>query len=165
MTYDTPIEIYEAEVRPEWIDYNGHMNVAYYMLIFDHATDALFDLIGIGRAYTEAGLGSAFSIECHMTFQREIVEGDRVRVTFQLLDCDEKRLHYLMKMYHAEKGYPAATFEQMGMHVDIGQRKSAPFPADTQKNLQEILSGHRHLPRPREVGTTIGIRRKSGNPG
>ncbi len=161
MSYDAPLEVYQTTVLPEWIDYNGHFNVAYYLMTFDHATDALFDLIGIGRDYTEAGLGSAFSLECHLTFQRELAAGDPVRVTFQLLDVDPKRLHYLMRLYHAGEGFLSSTFEQIGLHVDIETRKSAPFPATTYAMLLDILAGHRRLPPPPEAGRTIAIRRKS----
>ena len=149
-------------VQPEWIDYNGHMNVAFYFLAFDHATDAFYDAMGCGEHYKAAGNFSTFTLEGHITYDQEVLEGDPLRFTTQLLDFDEKRLHYFHVMYHAEKGFAAATNELIAMHVDMDLRRSAPFPPDILKKLADTKERHGALPRPDQAGRIIGIRRKSG---
>jgi len=147
-------------VQPEWIDYNGHMNVAYYFLAFDHATDAFYDAMGCGERYKEDGNFSTFTLEAHITYDREVLEGDPLRFTTQLLDFDEKRLHYFHIMYHADKGYLAATNELIAMHIDMDRRRSAPFPPPILQRLAETRKRHAALPRPGQAGRVIGIRRK-----
>lgn len=161
MTFDAPIEILETTVKPEWIDYNGHLNMAYYLVIFDQAVDGFLELIGLGKSYFEVEMGSAFSLECRLTFQRELLEGDGVRVTVQLLDFSDKQFYFFMRMFHSRSGVLAATFEQVGIHVDMKTRKSTPFPPGTRSMLQEITTGHEKLPRPDETVRTMGIRRKA----
>ena len=100
-------------VERAWIDYNGHMNMAYYNLVFDQALDCVFDELGIGAAYVQSGGGSCFTVEIHVSYVQELRLGDPMRVTFQLLDWDEKRLHFLGEMHHAGEGYLAATSEQL----------------------------------------------------
>ena len=129
MDIKAPFSQFSEPVRPEWIDHNGHMNVAYYMLAFDHATDAFYDYVGVGFAYKESSDYSTFSLEGHITYDREVMVGDILRFTTQLLDFDEKRLHYIHQMYHAEEGYLAATNELIGIHIDMSIRRSAPMPS------------------------------------
>jgi acyl-CoA thioester hydrolase len=147
-------------VEPAWIDYNGHMNMAYYHLAFDRSLDHVYDLLGIGRAYAESGKGSCFTLEVHATYLQELALGDPLQVHFQLLDCDAKRLHFFEYMYHPEKNYLAATSEQIALHVDMQTRRAAPFPADILQRIEGLLERHRVLPRPEQAGRVIGIRRK-----
>jgi acyl-CoA thioester hydrolase len=156
-----PFEVTGQTVRPEWIDYNGHMNVAYYVLLFDKALDDIFDRLGIGAAYLKASNNSVFALECHIAYIRELKAGDPVRVTCQLLDADDKRVHYVMEMWHAAEGFRAAVYEQIALHVDFAKRGASPFPAAIQQHLRQVVERHRALPRPAEVGRVIGIRRKT----
>jgi acyl-CoA thioester hydrolase len=155
-----PLELLHEAVRPEWIDYNGHMNVAYYVLVFDHATDGLFDLLDIGAAYVKRTNLSAFVLETHVTYLQEVIEGAPLRVTGQLLDTDDKRLHVWFEMFHADEGYLSATSELLLMHVDLGARRSVPFPADVRARIDLVHRAHAALPRPAAAGRTIGIRRR-----
>jgi len=155
MTVPAPLEIYRAVVEPDWIDYNGHMNVAYYVLVFDRATDAFLDYLGLDEALREAVGSSTFSVEAHITYQREVVEGDPLRFTTQLLGYDEKRIHYLHQMYHAEAGFLASTIEWMTLHVDLNARKVGPMPAQVQARLAEVMASHAGLPMPAEAGRVI----------
>ena len=93
MDFGAPIDSHRETVRPEWIDYNGHMNVAYYVLAFDHATDVLFDALGLGESYREATDHSTFSLQIQVTYLRELQLDAPLRVTTQLVDHDAKRLH------------------------------------------------------------------------
>src|SRR5262249_22479717 len=89
------------KVEPAWIDYNGHLNRAYYSLLFDRAVDEVFELLGCGSAYVEKQNHSFFTAEVHLRYLRELNAGDPVRVTLQLLDYDSKRLHYFEQLFHA----------------------------------------------------------------
>lgn len=162
MEFDVkPIEITGQSVLPEWIDYNGHMNVAYYVLAFDKALDKVFDLLDIGEAYVQRTGDSAFILQNHVAYLAELKLHDPIRVDFQLLDWDAKKVHYFMHMYHATEGFLAATAEQVMMHVSLETRRSSPFPAEAQAKLAAMREAHRKLPRPDSAGASIGIRRKS----
>jgi acyl-CoA thioesterase FadM len=91
----------ERRVESAWIDYNGHMNMAYYHVLFDQALDHVFDDLGIGAAYVASGAGSCFTAEVHVAYLDELSEADPVRVSYQLLDWDEKRLHLFAEMQRA----------------------------------------------------------------
>lgn len=155
-----PFDRHRERVLPEWIDYNGHMNVAYYVMAFDHATDTFYDDIGCGAAYKENGGFTTFVLEGHITYDREVVEGDPLRVTTQLLDFDSKRLHFFHAMYHAERDYLSATNELIAIHIDLGVRRSAPFPETILERLRRMREAHAGLPWPGKAGRVIGIRRK-----
>ncbi len=160
MTIEAPLQIHQGTVLPEWIDYNGHMNVAFYVLAFDQATDTFFDYLGIGEEYKNKHNYSTFTLEGHITYDREVLEGDPLSFKTYLLDYDEKRMHYFHEMYHATKGYLASTNELMTIHIDMNIRRSAPFAPELSTRLEEIMAAHRALPRPEKAGRTIGIRRK-----
>ena len=148
-------------VRPEWIDYNGHMNVAYYLLAFDAAADAFFDAIGIDEAYRRTTGHATFAAECHVTYQREVVAGDPLRFTAQIIGFDEKRIHFFQSMYHAERGFLAATSEWLSLHVDLRRRRVAPMPKAVLDRLAEISAIHGRLPRPPEVGRAVNAPRSA----
>jgi acyl-CoA thioester hydrolase len=155
-----PIVCPDQSVEPEWIDYNGHMNMAYYNLAFDRALDHVYDRLGIGVEYVRTQGGSCFTAEIHVNYLRELLQGDPIRVTFQLLDCDAKRLHFFESMYHATEGYLAATSEQLALHVDMTSRRASPLPEGVQKALAELMTAHAQLPRPPQAGRSIGIKRR-----
>ena len=154
----SPLDIYQATVKPEWIDYNGHLNMAYYVLMFDNATDGFFDLIDLGVDYVNRSQHSAFVLETHVTYQQEVGLDDTLRFTLQLIDADAKCLHYYLEMFHAEQSFLAATSEQVAMHVDLGARKSTPFPKAMKQRIDLVLQAHTDLPRPDSVGRSIGLR-------
>jgi acyl-CoA thioester hydrolase len=126
-----PIVEYEDVVRPEWIDSNGHMNLAYYVVVFDLATDKLYANLGIGDAYREASGNSCFTAETHTVYEREMRLGEPLRVQTWLLGVDSKRLHYFHELFHVDTGERSAVQELMALHIDMRSRRVAPFP-DTQ---------------------------------
>ena len=156
-----PIEITGQTVLPEWIDYNGHMNVAFYVLAFDKALDRVFDMLDIGVDYVQRTGDSAFVLQNHVAYLAELKLGDPIRVTFQLLDWDAKKVHYFMQMFHADEGFLSATAEQIMMHVSLSSRRSSPFPPEAQAKLAALWEAHKSLPRPQGAGASIGIRRKT----
>jgi acyl-CoA thioester hydrolase len=159
-----PLDIHRATVLPEWIDYNGHLNMAYYVLMFDNATDRIFDLIDLGQNYVVREKHSAFVLETHVTYQQEVALDDPLRFTFQLIDADDKRLHYYFEMFHATRNFLASTSEQIALHVDLAARRSSPFPPLMKQRINCVRAAHAGLPRPDGVGRSIGIRRPSPTP-
>ncbi len=144
------------KVEPAWIDYNGHLNMAYYNVLFDRAVDEAFELLGCGAAYVKRGY-STFTAEVHVRYLRELHEGDPVRVTFQLLSFDDKRMHYFEQLFHAEEGWVSATSENMTLHVDMAKKKTAPFPSEVTRALALMKSAHAQLPLPEAVGRKIDM--------
>ena len=111
-------------VEPQWIDYNGHLNMAYYNVLFDRAVDEVYELLGVGADYLKDHKHSTFTAEVHVRYVRELHENDPVRVTFQLLDYDSKRFHYFEQLFHATEGWVSATSENMTLHVDMTDEES-----------------------------------------
>ncbi len=144
-------------IEPQWIDYNGHLNMAYYNVLFDRAVDEAFALIGLGPEYAQERRASFFTAEHHILYQREIGRDDPVRVTLQLIDADEKRLHYVMEMRHATEGWVAALAESLALHVDLGSRRVVPFPPEIMANLAVMKTAHARMPRPAHLGRVISM--------
>ena len=144
-------------VEPGWIDYNGHLNMAYYNVLFDRAVDEAYELIGCGLAYLEQTRHSTFTAEVHVRYLRELHAGDPVRVTFQLLDYDAKRVHYFEELRHAEEGWLSATSENMTLHVDTVRKKTVPFPDVIMAQLARMKAAHAALPQPDGVGRRIAM--------
>ena len=154
---DTPIVSRTMRVEPEWIDYNGHLNMAYYLVLFDRAVDDAFLRVGLGPDYlTESGC-SYFTAETHTVYRRELPVDAAVVVTTQLIDHDEKRIHAYLELKQASEGWVSATCEKLFLHVDMGAKKVVPFRADLLANLEAMKTAHAHLPRPDAVGRSIGL--------
>jgi acyl-CoA thioester hydrolase len=155
-----PIELLRTEVKPEWLDYNRHMNAGFYAVAFNSAVESFLEKIGLDESYAKSGRGTTFALECHLTYQRELEETDPIRVTGQLLDYDEKKFHLFLRMFHAEGNFLAATHEHISIYVDLETRKPAPMPESALEKLEHLHQSHRELPPPPEVGRVIGIRRR-----
>jgi acyl-CoA thioester hydrolase len=147
----------ESAVLPEWIDANGHMNLAYYVVLFDQATDLLYDELGVGQAYRDATGYSTFTAETHTLYEREVREGERIRVVPYLLGADAKRLHYFHEMFHAKSGHRVAAQELIALHIDLSVRRVAPFPSDVFARLQQVVRAHGDRPVPNGVGRRIAM--------
>lgn len=158
--YSAPFKGSQQKIKPEWIDYNGHFNMAYYIVVFDHCCDEAFQLVGLGPEYVKERKASYFTRECQVNYLRELKQGDVVDVTLQLYDYDAKRIHFFLHMHHAKKGWLAATLESLCFHVDMTQKKSSPWPDDIRKNIAAMYESHKDLPTPPQLGNTIGIIRK-----
>jgi acyl-CoA thioester hydrolase len=154
-----PFDRHRAVVRDEWIDANGHMNVAYYAMAFDHGLDTWCEQLGVAWAYVEHRLGMTFVRESHIVYERELHAGDPLRITTQILDHDRKRAHLFQSMYHGGEGWLAAVTELMLVNVDVATRRSAPWPPETMRRLEAMAAAHAALPRPEQAGRVIAIRR------
>jgi acyl-CoA thioester hydrolase len=152
-----PFDAYRDVVRPEWIDDNGHMNMGYYVVVFDLATDEWMRFVGLDRAHRRAREVTTFCLEAHVTYHQEVRERDPLRFTTRLLDFDAKRIHYIHEMYHAVAGYLAATNELMSLHVSRATRRAAPMAADVLARLAAVQRAHDALPRPPQAGRAIGL--------
>jgi acyl-CoA thioester hydrolase len=155
MTHPAPLALWSETIVPNWIDYNGHMNVAYYTLVFDHAVDAFFDYVGLGRDYRDATTGSTFAVEHHITYNQEVVAGDVVRCTSRLVGFDEKRIHHYHEMYHEADGYLASTCEFLSLHIDLSIRRVTPLPDNIFNRLGEVMAAHGTLPPSDNIGRVI----------
>ncbi|MFK8250259.1 thioesterase family protein [Ancylobacter terrae] len=142
-------------VEPDWVDYNGHLNTAYYSLLFDRAVDEAVFLVGLGPHYVKYRSASFFTAESHLRFLRELRGGQEVRVTLRLIDYDEKRMHIFQELHHAREGWTAATCEQIALHVDIGSRRVTSFPDDILERLALMKAAHGALPDPDGLGRRI----------
>jgi acyl-CoA thioester hydrolase len=145
------------QIEPAWIDYNGHLNMAYYNVMFDRAIDELWLKLGIGPGYRKERNGSTFTAECHVRYLREIHLGDPVQVSILLVGADEKRLHTFEEMRHATEGWLSATSENMTMHIDMAARKTAPFPPDIRARIEAVAKAHAMIARPEGIGRKIGM--------
>lgn len=155
--HEAPLELYETRVRPEWVDYNGHMSEAFYVLVFGYATDALLDHIGLNaEARRESGM-SVYTLESHIRYLREVAGGEPLYVTTQLLDLDHKRAHVWHAMHHREDERLLATSELMLMNVDLATPSSAPFLTEVYERLGELREAHALLPTPKHAGSSIGL--------
>lgn len=157
-----PLDTYRDTVRKEWIDHNGHMNMGYYMVVFDYATDDFFDHVGLTRTHREAEQITTFSLEAHINYLAEVKEGDPLSFRTWLVDFDEKRIHYIHEMFHATEGYRAATNELMSLHVSRATRRAAPMHAEILARLEAIRSAQlaSGLELPPEVGRSLGLKNR-----
>lgn len=144
-------------VDPAWIDYNGHLNMAFYNVLFDRAVDEILALIGLGPDYLSQQGASYFVAEVHVRYLRELMAGDPVRATLQLIDFDDKRLHCFLELRHAEEGWVSATTESLAVHVEMASKKVTPFPADILAHLAILKAAHAGLKRPEALGRVIGL--------
>jgi acyl-CoA thioester hydrolase len=156
-----PIVSSMMRVEPAWIDHNGHLNMAYYHVLFDRAADEAFDLAGIGTGYVKARNLSFFAVEVHVRYLRELKVDEPVRATFQLIDYDSKRMHFFQQLFHATEGWISATSENLALHVDLAKKKTTPFPDDVVATLKRLKVAHGRLPRPEAAGRSVGIPRKA----
>ena len=149
------------QVDPQWIDYNGHLNMAYYNVFFDRALDEVLALLGMSAAYVRDRQMSVFTAEVHVRYLRELNLADPARVSVQLLGYDSKRLHCFQKLCHAAEDWLSATSEVMSLHVDLKTKKTAAFPDDVMDRLAKMNAAHAKLPVPEGIGRRIAMPAKA----
>jgi acyl-CoA thioester hydrolase len=158
MPHAAPLLLHRAIVLPEWVDYNGHMNEAYYVLIFGHATDAFYDYIGLDDATRRATARSVYTLEAHINYLSEAHRGDRLTIATQLLAHDAKRVHLHHAMRRETDDSLLATTELMLLHVDMTGPRAAAFDAAPAALVAAIAADHAVLGKPDRVGRVIGLR-------
>jgi carnitine 3-dehydrogenase len=152
-----PTRVLATQVRPEWIDYNGHMTESRYLQVFGDATDALFVQLGADAAYRATGR-SFFAVETHITHQLELNVSESLYVTTQILGFDARRLHIFHRMHRAHDAALVATAEHMQLHVDSNVRRTAPMGPEVQAQVERLAAAHATLSPPPERGRTIGLK-------
>ena len=157
MSIPAPFDRFQGAVLPEWIDHNGHMNLAYYTVLFDQATDLLFDELGLGLDYRRETQLGTFVAETHNLYERELLVDAPVRVATQILGADAKRLHLAHEMFALDGGQRAATQELMFLHVDLVARRVSPFPEDLRRRVALWAAAHAALPRPDWAGRRLSL--------
>ncbi len=155
-TAGQPLRLFEARVRPEWLDYNGHMTESRYLYVFGLASDTLFRSVGVDEHY-RARARMFFSVETHLTHQAEALVNEPFYVTAQLLSVDDKRLRVFYRLQRESDGKLLATGEQMYLHVDTAIRHSCAIDAAVRTQLDQLVAAHAQLPSPRERGRSVGM--------
>lgn len=158
-TFPAPYASSVMTVEPQWIDFNGHLNMAYYNVLFDRGLDEPFAAIGTGPDYVKTRKFSTMTAEVHVRYLREIHEGTPVIVTTQFLAADSKRIHTFQELRHATEHWLSATSENITLSVDMTAKKVAPFPEDIAANVRRMIAAHAALPRPEAAGRSIGMKR------
>lgn len=155
-TVENGVVVTETMVKPEWLDYNDHMNVAYYVAVFDMGIDDLKAVYGISGSYIEAQKRSTVALEAHITYQNEASIGESLRVETRILDFDAKRTHLYQEMFRDDE--LLATQETLSISFDLNARKSCEFEPRIAENIAELCAAQRGLERPQWVGRAVGIR-------
>jgi len=120
----------KEKVKKEWTDYNGHLNVAFYVHIFDIAADVMLDNFKMGGKSAKESKKTTFVAEMHTIYKEEVRLGEEVETHITYVNHDKKRIHYRLSMFHREKKYLAATNEVLSLYVDLSQRKVVEFDPD-----------------------------------
>ncbi|MEM7497116.1 MAG: thioesterase family protein [Pseudomonadota bacterium] len=154
-----PIRTKTQTVESAWIDYNGHMNVAYYTLAFDRALDDVYELMDIGPSAVKSRGQGPMALQTQIHYLAELLEGEAFFCDALLLDCDHKRCHAMLTMIAAEDGRIAATYETLSINVDLSARRSAAYPEAVGAALVRLRDAQSGLARPAQMGRQIGIRR------
>ncbi|NJM92412.1 MAG: thioesterase [Rhodospirillaceae bacterium] len=162
MAISAPLSVFRTRVRPDWVDYNHHLNDGYYLVIMSLGTDAFQDMIGMSDAERRATKTTIYTLEAHVNYLREIKEGEEVEVRTQLIGFDQKRFQLFHTLHTARLGEEvAATSEFMLVNIDTsGEPKSAPFRPEVAAKLAEVMEAHKALPLPPNSGRAIALPRK-----
>ena len=130
------------KVIKEWTDYNGHMNMSYYVLIFDNAAEVMLTRFKMGGNSAQNDKKSTFAVETHTTYDQEVKLGEEVDVHLTYFDHDKKRIHYRASMFHKEKKYLAATTEVLSLYIDLNKRKVAEFEPEKIVIMDDFIKSY-----------------------
>ena len=152
-----PLRLWKGEVLPEWVDANRHMNDGYYAVAFGDASWRVQDHLGLDAEYRERTGGTLYSVEAHLTWDRELALGQRLHIESLVLGVDTKRLRVFHRLFASDEGYSAATMDVMMLHVAQaeGGVRTAPFPADIARQLERVAAKHAALGVPEEAGRAV----------
>lgn len=156
----TTMVVFEEPVRPDWIDYNGHMNDACYVVVFSKAIDEFMCRIGLDEAFREQHKVSIYTLQSMVHYLKEVGEGEPLRVDVQLLESDNKKLRVFFTMYQAESNAQLAAMESLLLHMDMETHRAAPFLASTQEQVEQLQNQHNQLPMPDLAGRSIALKRR-----
>lgn len=156
MPLDAPLTVPPRPVLPEWVDENGHMNVAYYLKCFDESLNVFFEAWGLSFAESIARGYTTFTVQANVGYRSELLAGENFSIELQLVGHDRKRIHLFLRMVKAG-GVLAATCEMLMLFVDFNARRATSMPDDYYERLATLQAAHAALPRPVELGRVITI--------
>ena len=145
------------QVEAAWTDYNGHLNMAYYLVMFDRAADELITALGCGADYIKRTNCSIFVLETHTSYANELKAGEEVRIENRIIGFDQKRVHFVQQMFRADSQYLACVVEVMMAHVDLTTRRTSAFPPEILSSIEAMAKTHAGLPLPPQVGHVISL--------
>lgn len=155
----TRIVVFEGPVSSDWIDYNGHMNDACYVVVFSKAIDEFMLRLGLNETFRAQRQVSIYTLQSMVHYLQEVGEGEPLRVDIQLLESDSKKLRVFIRMLHADTGKELAAMESLLLHMDMTSHRAAPLLPETQGRVDEIQQAHASLPFPVLAGRSIALRR------
>ena len=134
------VHISNQIIKKEWTDYNNHMNMAYYVLVFDQIWEIILEKFKMGEQSAKTTNMSTMVVETHTTYNNEVKEGDEVEINLIFLDHDKKRLHFKMEMIEKSSKKLAATLEMLSLYIDLNQRKVAEFEQEKVKLMDDFIN-------------------------
>ena len=134
------IHIANQMIKKEWTDYNNHMNMAYYVLIFDQVWEIMLQKFKMGEDSAKTDKMSTMVVETHTTYNNEVKEGDEVEINLTFFDHDKKRLHFKMEMLEKTTKKLSATLEMLSLYIDLNKRKVAEFEEDKIKLMDDFIN-------------------------
>ena len=134
------VHIANQIIKKEWTDYNNHMNMAYYVLVFDQIWELILEKFKMGEQSAKTTNMSTMVVETHTTYNNEVKEGDEVEINLTFLDHDKKRLHYKMEMIEKSSKKLAATLEMLSLYIDLNQRKVTEFEQEKVKLMDDFIN-------------------------
>ncbi|HSY08079.1 MAG TPA: thioesterase family protein [Steroidobacteraceae bacterium] len=153
------LAIYRTQVLPEWIDFNGHLRDAYYVLVVSCAADALMDHLGMDAAYRERTRCTLYTLEMHIHYFHEVMQSDLLEVTVRIIAADAKRIHAGFELGCARLSEAAASFELMLLHVEQGEKVAAlPFPEEIARALETLRAATADATPARRGSRTMQLR-------
>ena len=129
-----------TKIIKDWTDYNEHMNMAYYVLIFDKTWEIILEKFKMGEHSAKTTKKSTMVVETHTTYNNEVKQGEEVDIFLTYFDHDKKRLHFKMEMYEKSKKTLSATIEMLSLYIDLNQRKVSEFEEEKTKIMDEFIN-------------------------
>ena len=149
--------VYRAVIPSAYEDRNRHMNMRWYLALFDEAGDAMYPMLGLTADYFSASGMGGFDLEHHLWYPAEVRIGDTVVIRVRILARSSKLMHYLMFMENETRGVLSSTFECVHAHADLNARRTAPFPAQVAARIDAFIAVHRALAWTAPVSGAMGV--------
>jgi acyl-CoA thioester hydrolase len=134
------VHIADQIIKKEWTDYNNHMNMAYYVLVFDQIWEIILEKFKMGEQSARTTKKSTMVVETHTTYNNEVKEGDEVEINLTFFDHDKKRLHFKMEMIEKSSKKLSATLEMLSLYIDLNKRRVAEFEDEKVKLMDDFIN-------------------------
>ncbi|MGE0230175.1 MAG: acyl-CoA thioesterase [Flavobacteriaceae bacterium] len=160
MTNDELPRSSRIRIAEDWIDYNGHLNTAWYHRLLDQGADEILEEIDLGPREIAERNKTIFTVEFHIHHQREVFVGSEVYSTLRIIDFDDKRMHYVQELRHADEDWVSAVGQTLVLHIDLARRKVEPWPDDIREKIVAMHARHAKLPPHPLVGAVLSVHKK-----